>query len=66
MLAIAKKRIEKAVEFIKQSGLNLTEVSYLVGYEDYTYFSRVFHKIMGVSPSEYKANILKGETDENL
>ena len=66
MLAIAKKRIEKSTEFIMQSDLSLTEISYLVGYEDYTYFSRVFRKIKGVSPREYKTVIMKGETNENL
>jgi len=66
MLVIAKKRIEKAAEFIMQSDLNLTEISYLVGYEDYSYFNRVFRKIKGVSPREYKTVMLKGETNENL
>jgi len=54
MLAIAKKRIEKAADYIHRRDLSLTEIGYLVGYEEYAYFNRVFHKIMGVSPSEFK------------
>jgi two-component system response regulator YesN len=65
MLSIAKKRIQKAQEYIKQSvlshdsltqkELNLTEISDLVGYVEYSYFNRVFRKITGLSPSDYRA-----------
>jgi YesN/AraC family two-component response regulator len=57
MLAIAKKRIEKAADYIRSRDLSLTEIGYLVGYEEYAYFNRVFHKIMGVSPSEFKTRV---------
>ena len=57
MLAIAKKRIEKAADYIRRRDLSLTEIGYLVGYEEYAYFNRVFRKIMGVSPSEFKARV---------
>lgn len=56
MLYIAKRRIEKAIELINKKELSLTEISYLVGYDDYSYFNRVFRKITGKSPSEYKSN----------
>jgi YesN/AraC family two-component response regulator len=55
MLYIAKKRIEKAIELIKQGNLSLTDISSLVGYNDYTYFNRVFRKVTGKSPREYKS-----------
>jgi YesN/AraC family two-component response regulator len=61
MLAIAKKRMEKAADYIRQRDLTLTEIGYLVGYEEYAYFNRVFHKIMGVSPSEFKSRVLEEE-----
>ncbi len=60
---IAEKRIERGRELIRQNRLSLTEISYLVGYEDYTYFNRVFRKIAGISPSEYRSS-LQEENDE--
>lgn len=57
---IAEKRIDHAKELIKQGDISLTEVSYLVGYDDYSYFNKVFRKIMGISPSEYRQNMLEG------
>jgi len=51
---IAQTRIEKAEEYIRDRDLSLTEVASLVGYEEYAYFNRVFRKIAGISPSDYK------------
>ncbi len=55
MLYIAKKRIEKSIELIREGSANLTDISSLVGYDDYAYFNRVFRKITGKSPREYKS-----------
>lgn len=53
---IARIRIEKAIELMirKQS---FEAISFEVGYEDYNYFSRVFRKQTGMSPSEYKKKL---------
>jgi YesN/AraC family two-component response regulator len=57
ILYISKERINKAAEYILKSSLSLLEISNLAGFEDYAYFNRVFRKIMGVSPSEYRASV---------
>ena len=61
MAAIAGRRIEKAKEYITHRRFSLTEVASLVGYEDYAYFNRVFHKIEGKSPTEFKTLVGRGE-----
>lgn len=38
---------------IKEDKLSLKEISAMVGIEDQLYFSRLFKKCMGISPSEY-------------
>ena len=53
--------IEKAKEHIAKGDMNLAEVAFMVGYDDYTYFNKVFRKITGVSPREYKQNLGKKE-----
>lgn len=45
-------RINKAKDLIK-SGIKIREVAALVGIEDTAYFSKLFKKVTGVSPSEY-------------
>lgn len=54
MLYICKKRMEKAVEYMGDASKNLTEIAFMVGYDDYTYFNKVFRKMMGKSPREYR------------
>jgi YesN/AraC family two-component response regulator len=50
---LAKFRIGKSIEIIKQRNLPLLEVSSLVGFKDYAHFSRTFKKITSVSPKEF-------------
>lgn len=61
---LTRQRIEQAMAQIKEGKAGLTEISCLVGYDDYAYFSRVFKKVAGISPREYKDRCLaeKGET----
>lgn len=59
ILYITKTRIEKAKEYMKNSAVNLTEIAFMVGYDDYTYFSRVFKKNTGQSPREYRSCYLE-------
>jgi len=47
-------RIEKACELLKDVRLKTYEVAYQVGFQDEKYFTKVFKKIIGVCPSQYK------------
>ena len=46
-------RINKACALLHESRFTVTEVANSVGYEDALYFSRVFKRIKGVSPTKY-------------
>ncbi len=62
-------RIEKACQLIamNRSGSDkLYAIAEEVGYDNYQYFSRVFKKTMGISPSEFQMKTQSdGEQDEN-
>lgn len=47
-------RIERACTYLKQNYLKTYEIAYKVGFKDEKYFSKVFKKIKGQSPSEYR------------
>ncbi len=47
-------RVEHACAYLKQNYFKTYEIAYKVGYRDEKYFSRVFKKVTGMSPSEYK------------
>lgn len=48
-------RMEKAKEYLRCSGRKITEIGYLVGYQDSHYFSYIFKKTQNCTPSEYRA-----------
>jgi AraC-like DNA-binding protein len=47
-------RINEAKFLLSNSPLNVAEISSIVGYDDPLYFSRVFKKVTGISPKNYK------------
>lgn len=47
-------RIQRACNLLDLSGLKVKEVAARVGFEDVFYFSRVFRRVMGLSPSAYR------------
>lgn len=51
---VNKTRIEEATHILQKSELTLADVAKKVGFSDRSYFSKVFKKIMGLSPSEYR------------
>ncbi len=57
MQYILSKRIYNAEILLQDSTYNITEISEIVGYENPLYFSRIFKKVKGLSPSEYRKSI---------
>ena len=63
MQYILSIRIYNAETLLHSSLYNVSEVSNIVGYENPLYFSRIFKKAKGLSPSEYRKNILNMKTE---
>ncbi len=51
---LTEYRIEMAKEFLKNLEYKVTEVGEQVGYEDSKYFSKIFRKMVGISPRDYR------------
>lgn len=51
---IASRRMQKAKELLKDETLSIAQVAEQTGYHDYFYFTRVFKKYVGISPSKYR------------
>jgi len=47
-------KIQKACQYLFFTDLRVKEISYKLGINDPYYFSRLFTKVMGVSPNEYR------------
>ena len=48
-------RIEKAKAFLENSDLKIYEIAEKVGYTDTRYFSELFQRVTGKTPSQYRA-----------
>jgi two-component response regulator len=55
--AINKMKLKKAKEYLLQ-GKRVSDIALMVGFEDVSYFSRVFKKYENCSPREYEKNII--------
>lgn len=55
---ITKVRMKKACELLKETSINIADVSGSVGYQDPQYFYRVFKKEMSITPAEYRCKSL--------
>lgn len=47
-------KIQKACQLLDFTDMKVNQICYKIGIEDCYYFSRLFTKIMGISPREYK------------
>lgn len=52
-------RMARARELLADSTLSIAEVSRLSGYPDHYYFSKVFKKFQGSTPTTYRNNIIR-------
>lgn len=55
---LTQVRMGKAKELLRMTGLRSADIAYQVGYSDPHYFSFVFKKHTGLSPSEFRAQAL--------
>ncbi|ARK29793.1 helix-turn-helix transcriptional regulator [Halalkalibacter krulwichiae] len=47
-------RLNKAKHLLKNENLSIEDISWVVGYEDSSYFARVFKKETGMTPSQFR------------
>ncbi|OCT14182.1 hypothetical protein A8709_25445 [Paenibacillus pectinilyticus] len=52
-------RIETAKQLMQETDKSLKEITFEVGYNDPNYFSRVFKKLVGHSPTDYRKMLLR-------
>jgi len=56
---LIRQRLQMASVLLSESDLTISEIAEQVGYSDFYYFSRLFRKKTGMSPSRYRVHIAK-------
>ena len=54
---IVSLRMQKARELLRDESKSIEQIAELVGYNDYFYFTKVFKKSQGISPSKYRKSL---------
>jgi YesN/AraC family two-component response regulator len=62
---LTRRRIQRALELLRSGERNVSEVYLDVGFKDLSHFSRVFRKITGQLPSQYRRSLLKSPTTDS-
>jgi AraC-like DNA-binding protein len=47
-------RVLKASSLLQETDMSISEIGYKVGFADSNYFSRVFRKVTGLTPREFR------------
>jgi AraC-like DNA-binding protein/ligand-binding sensor protein len=55
---LSRVRIEKSKNLLLNPNLRVSEIAFEVGFQSLTHFNRVFKKILGQSPTEYRGQLL--------
>ncbi|MFC5649280.1 helix-turn-helix domain-containing protein [Paenibacillus solisilvae] len=57
-------RVRQAQKLLRETDLSINEISRQVGYEHTISFGRIFKKMVGVSPGDYRKHLFPGRTQE--
>ncbi|MDY0779525.1 helix-turn-helix transcriptional regulator [Tenacibaculum sp. IB213877] len=57
-------RLEEARDLLNNTDYNISQVVYSIGFSSRSYFSKIFKRKYGISPSKFLANKKKGEIRE--
>ncbi len=55
---IRHSRLEVARDLIRSTDLNISQIVYTIGFSSRSYFSKIFKRKYGISPSEFQENAL--------
>lgn len=56
---INKTRVEISKNYLLSTDLSITEIANMVGFEDASYYSKVFTKLLSISPARFKRRFSK-------
>ncbi len=51
---IISLRMQLAIELLETSNISIKEISFMCGYDNFNYFTRIFKQYIGKSPSKYR------------
>jgi len=56
---VLRQRVERAKEMLRQAEMRVLDVGVACGFKTQQHFARVFRRICGASPTEYRYEVLR-------
>lgn len=60
---VLSRRMEQAKVLIEKNGVSLLEIAQQLGFADQSQFTRVFHKVLGLTPAQYREALKKSRRE---
>jgi AraC-like DNA-binding protein len=54
---VLRMRVDLAMEFLTSSSMSVTEIAYASGFGSHSYFDRVFKRLKGITPLEFRRQL---------
>ena len=58
-LYVNRLRIARAVKLLNKDGLSMSDIAFACGFTNQFHFTRMFKKIVGISPRDYRKSLKK-------
>jgi AraC family transcriptional regulator len=55
---VLRRKMERAKEHLQNLKISVVEVSAILGFADQSYFTKVFRRAVGATPTEFRANLI--------
>ena len=55
---VLRQKLERAKKLLRDPKTSVIAISAVLGFADQSYFTKVFHKAVGVTPTEFRANLI--------
>ncbi|HSL86431.1 MAG TPA: response regulator [Bacteroidales bacterium] len=63
---VTDKKVERAKELIRDTDIPLNSIAFELGFNEANYFSKVFKKKAGMTPSQFRKKVEEMKNEENL
>ncbi|MFB9147044.1 helix-turn-helix domain-containing protein [Halomonas alkalicola] len=59
--AFMEQKINHACDLLSNDGVSIGQISYRLGFSDESYFTKVFTRYIGLTPSKYRSSLIKAK-----
>jgi len=54
---ILRLRVDLSADLLSNSAMSVTDIAYATGFSSHSYFDRVFKRLKGMTPLEYRRHL---------